>query len=178
MLTVSIAGKPEPSGSKTKGRWGGIRDSNPSASDYRKIVANEVSRAMEARGLRLVPKPIPVVLDVVFYRVRPSSHFRKDGTLSAEGERNLYPTTKPDRGKLLRTIEDALTGTLYQDDAQVVAGRVRKAWGDRARAELTIHTWDPEWERALYRGTLGESHPSEGIHPPIPPRPYESDRMP
>lgn len=159
MLTVFVAGKPEPSGSKTRTRWG-IRDSNPSASDYRTIVANEVSRAMEARGLRLVPKPIPVLLEVIFYRVRPSSHFRKDGTLSAEGERNLYPTTKPDRGKLLRTIEDALTGTLYQDDAQVVGGQVRKAWGDRARAKLVVQTFDPEWQRALYRETI-----REGDHP-------------
>lgn len=142
MLTLWIAGAAEPSGSKTRTKWG-IRESNPSAADYRVVVASEVARAMEEHGLELVRRPRPVYLSVTFYRVRPSSHYRSNGlALNAEGDRRPWPTTKPDRGKTLRTIEDALTGVLYEDDAQVVEGVVAKRWGERAGARLSVALWE------------------------------------
>lgn len=145
VLTVWIAGAAEPSGSKTRGRWGGVHDSNPRASDYRAVVAGEVSRAMEEHGLALIRKPRPVYLSATFYRLRPSSHYRADGeSLNAEGRRLPFPTTKPDRGKVLRTLEDALTGVLYEDDAQVVAGIVAKRWGQGAGAQITIRVWETD----------------------------------
>lgn len=35
-----------------------------------------------------------------------------------------------DRGNCLKMIEDALEGIVYKDDCQVVAGIVRKIWGE------------------------------------------------
>lgn len=70
----------------------------------------------------------PVYVSIDFYMPRPSNHF---GTGRNEGKLKrwammLLPDVKPDLDKLTRTIFDALTGTCYMDDAQVVRSTVQK----------------------------------------------------
>src|SRR5437867_2655341 len=84
------------------------------------------SRAMTARPLI----DDAVSLDVTFYRPRPKNHYGSKGLRPSAPD---YPTTKPDRGKTLRAVEDALTGVVWRDDAQVCDGPVRKRYGEPAR---------------------------------------------
>ena len=63
----------------------------------------------------------PVALDVTFTMVRPPS---------VSAKRRPEPTVKPDLSKLLRAAEDALTGIVYVDDAQVTEALVRKVYGE------------------------------------------------
>jgi crossover junction endodeoxyribonuclease RusA len=64
---------------------------------------------------------------------RPKSHFRtgsRAGELRETAAR--YPVTKPDRTKLLRALEDALTDAgVWRDDTQVVSGDVSKRYATR-----------------------------------------------
>lgn len=74
----------------------------------------------------------PVEVAFVFYRLRPASHYgsgRNAHTLKTSAPK--HPTTKPDALKLARAAEDALTGVLWRDDAQVVDGRQCKRFADR-----------------------------------------------
>lgn len=69
----------------------------------------------------------PVSMDIRFTLTRPKGHF---GTGRNEGVRKDsapdFPIKKPDIDKLVRAILDALTGTCFGDDAQVVQLEVRK----------------------------------------------------
>lgn len=52
----------------------------------------------------------PIGIELHFYLPRPKSAPR----------RVLFPTTRPDGSKLLRSVEDALTGVVIRDDALIV----------------------------------------------------------
>lgn len=54
------------------------------------------------------PTTADVIIAVRFYLPRPKSVKR------------ARPSVKPDLGKLVRAVEDALTGIVWKDDAQVV----------------------------------------------------------
>ena len=44
--------------------------------------------------------------------------------------------------KLARAVEDAMSGVVYRDDAQVVTEVLRKRYGEPARAEVAIRPCD------------------------------------
>lgn len=89
-------------------------------------------------------------LTAFFYFPRPKSHFRtgKNAGLLRESAPDLH-TQKPDLGKLVRLVEDALTGIVWKDDAQVfqyTAGPYKgwiNPWDEkqRPRAEIEIGDW-------------------------------------
>lgn len=93
----------------------------------------------------------PVQLSVTFFLPRPKS-----------AKRGAQPTKKPDVGKLVRTVEDALTGVLYYDDAQITTEVGRKVYAgaeedvDRVaipRAAITVEP-DPGGVVSLVRGPV------------------------
>jgi Holliday junction resolvase RusA-like endonuclease len=49
-----------------------------------------------------------------------------------------YKETKPDASKLLRCVEDALTGIAYRDDAQIGSLIVEKRYGDEAGVGIAV----------------------------------------
>lgn len=82
----------------------------------------------------------PVRLVVVFIRERPKRHYgtgRNAGIVKANAE--TWHISKPDATKLLRAVEDALTGIVWKDDSQVVMQCVEKRYGDK---HLTIISVD------------------------------------
>ena len=90
---------------------------------WRTIVGWAARRAMEGRR----PFACAVALDVEFVIKRPSSHYTSKGALTSSAP--PYPG-KPDLSKLIRAVEDAMTGIVYADDAQVVCYRgIRKRYG-------------------------------------------------
>ena len=58
---------------------------------------------------------------------RPRGHTGKRGLLPSAP---THPTTRPDVLKLARAVEDALTGVLWVDDAQVVDEELHKLYAD------------------------------------------------
>lgn len=78
--------------------------------------ARDVGQAARAAGVPLIPKGAGVIVSVVYEFQPPRRQVRRD------------PCVRPDCDKLARALLDALTGIAYEDDGQVVALAVRKAY--------------------------------------------------
>lgn len=51
----------------------------------------------------------------------------------------VYPGTKPDSFKLVRAIEDAMSGVVYADDSQIVHHLIGKVYGQRHETLVIVH---------------------------------------
>jgi Holliday junction resolvase RusA-like endonuclease len=92
------------------------RDDNEKSGDWMNQIRDEAARTFNGRELLAGP----LRLTCWFYFKRPGGHFgsgRNAGRLkpSAPG----YHAQSPDLSKLLRCLEDALTGVVWVDDRQV-----------------------------------------------------------
>jgi Holliday junction resolvase RusA-like endonuclease len=145
-LRFTVLGKPEPAGSKrafTNPRTGKamVVDANKNAAPWKQQVAGA---AIEAQA-NVPPEEGspwfagPISLSVRFYVKRPRGHYgtgKNADRLRRSAPR--YPTTKPDATKLLRGVEDALTGIVWRDDAQIVDQYVAKRYGTPERCEIAV----------------------------------------
>jgi len=77
--------------------------------------------------------------DMSFVLLRPKGHYgtgKRKRTLKPSAP--MHPTKRPDRGKLARAVEDALTGVIWRDDAQVVCGDIVKRYGEQPGVHISI----------------------------------------
>src|SRR5579859_2477883 len=137
-LTFTVYGRPAPAGSKrvlpAGGRAGGrpiVVDDSKRSRPWKQQIA-EIALAVMA-GRPLLDGPLD--LQLVFYLRRPRGHFGARGLKPSAPAR---PTVKPDVLKLARAVEDALTGQLWRDDAQVVVELLEKVYGEPERVEITV----------------------------------------
>lgn len=134
-IVFTVFGHPQPGGSKTSGRTLDgrtyVRDSNNKAAPWKERVSQVAGEMMKGRPLY----DGPLVLTVTFYVPRPKSHYGVKGLLKSAPK---YPTVRPDVTKLLRPLEDALTGICWRDDSQVVKQMAEKKYGEPARAEVRL----------------------------------------
>lgn len=137
-FALTVHGEAAPQGSKTVRAIGGgksvVREANPKTKPWRKHVSDAAGELWQGRPL--LDGPLRMVL--YFYRVRPPSHFKLNGELSAAGRRQPLPATAPDSSKLLRAIEDSLNKVVIVDDARIVSHAVEKCWGDSERTEIQV----------------------------------------
>lgn len=130
-LTFTVLGVAAPQGSfkaipsRSTGRPF-LKQSCARTMPWRKEVA-AVARVATQISLGRWPTLSAVLLRVTFYLPRPKGHHGKRGLLPSAPR---FPTTKPDLSKLVRALEDALTGIVYRDDAQIVKHRVEKLYSD------------------------------------------------
>lgn len=76
----------------------------------------------------------PIKIHLNFFLPRPKTHYGSGkNTNVVKASSPEYPTGKPDRLKLARAVEDALTGIIWRDDSQVVDGNTVKLYCDNAR---------------------------------------------
>lgn len=140
VVRFTVVGLPQPAGSKRafpfKKKSGGlgvaVSDANPKAKSWQHAVAS----ACPTVGELLTG---PLQLTVWFFMPRPQGHYRT-GARAAELKESAPSrhTTRPDATKLLRGVEDALSGVLWRDDSQVVQQTVFKDYGSPARAEIYV----------------------------------------
>lgn len=150
LLSLFVPGDPQPAGSKraiplfAHGKYlhdrktgrplVNVVDDNPSSASWKRIVAAHARAAWRFR-----PLEEPVELFLVFFVVRPQSHFgRRGGVPYLRDDAPEHPTGKPDALKLARAIEDALTGVVYRDDALIVDGHQRKAYGAQPGVSILV----------------------------------------
>jgi Holliday junction resolvase RusA-like endonuclease len=110
-----------------------VRDSAKKGAPWRRQVAQAAGEAMNGAGLL----DGALSLTVRFWVPRPKGHY---GARGLRPSAPVYPTTRPDVTKLLRAIEDACTGIVWRDDAQVVVQHAIKAYGEPACAEVEAYT--------------------------------------
>jgi crossover junction endodeoxyribonuclease RusA len=134
-MVFTVFGQPQPGGSKTAGRsLDGrtfVRDSNKKAAPWKERVTQVAGEMMSGRPLYSGP----LLLTVVFYVPRPKGHYGTKGLLPSAPK---HPTVRPDLTKLIRPLEDALTGICWRDDSQIVQQLAEKRYGEPARAEVRI----------------------------------------
>lgn len=149
--SISISGIPRPGGSKTatliRRKGGAIvmcngrplittREAGTHTKEWRALVAYTARQQYQGEPIRG-----PIRLSAIFFMPRPKGHFRtgkRAGELKPDAPQ--WHTCKPDRTKLMRSTEDALTGILWADDTLIVAGPVEKRYGC-AGVELLIEEW-------------------------------------
>lgn len=137
-LTFTAYGKPAPAGSKRVVPAGGRAGGRPIIIDDAKRSkpwkAEVTAAAREAiAGGELFDGPLSLRLD--FFVLRPKGHY---GARGVKPSAPAFPTVKPDVLKLARAVEDALTGQVYRDDAQVVVEELTKRYGEPERVEVTL----------------------------------------
>jgi Holliday junction resolvase RusA-like endonuclease len=134
-VSFTVYGVAAPAGSKTAGvsKSGKlfVRDSAKRGAGWRQHVAHAAGEAMNGAGLL----DGALELSVIFTVPRPKSHYGARGLRPSAPE---HPTTRPDVTKLLRAVEDACTGIVWRDDAQVVAQHARKRYGEPACASVEV----------------------------------------
>ena len=96
--------------------------------------------AMAADGMGdSAPFDRPLELRVAFVMPRPKSHFgSRKGAPYLKPTAPEWHTAKPDATKLLRAVEDALTGIVWRDDSCVAAQHVTKRYGEKPGARIEI----------------------------------------
>lgn len=148
MTSVSFfaPGKPEPAGSKRAfvlkgGAHAGraiITDANAKAKPWQQTVkhaAMEVYRGDPLQG--------PLQLDITFTLLRPQSHYGSGKNADkVKDSAPKYPMSKPDALKLARAVEDALSGIVYVDDAQIVSEHLFKVYGPRQGAKIEVAPYE------------------------------------
>lgn len=140
-ITFTVLGDAKPSGSKRAFavRRNGVptgqiavSDANPKAKEWKQEVKHAARQAFTGHLL-----DVPIKLVLKFFRPRPKGHYGRNG-LNSKGRASTAPTSKPDVLKLARGVEDALTGVVWRDDAQIVSETLTKEWGEPARCEITV----------------------------------------
>jgi Holliday junction resolvase RusA-like endonuclease len=92
---------------------------------WRKQVALAARVAMSGEPLL----PGALTLYANFYVKRPQDHYvANDRTRELKDRAPRYPTLRPDTTKMLRAVEDAITGVVYHDDSQVCDQHVSKRY--------------------------------------------------
>jgi Holliday junction resolvase RusA-like endonuclease len=102
-------------------------------------IAQSVGEAMAETGMAMIPKGVPVIIEMVFYRPRNQGDYgtgRNAGVLKASAP--ALPAVKPDVDKQVRLVLDALKTVAWHDDGQVVGAPAFKDFGSPARLELRI----------------------------------------
>jgi Holliday junction resolvase RusA-like endonuclease len=145
-LRFFVSGKPAPGGSKKvfpirkagvlTGKFvvtdaGGMANKN-----WRANVAHAGAQAMKERGLR--PGVCALELELIFHLPRPKSHFLSKSVIQLRAGAPMFPITRPDVGKLARSTQDALTGIVWRDDAQVVKETHEKVYSDQPGCWIVI----------------------------------------
>lgn len=143
-VAFTVLGRAQPAGSKkafalkSGGVYTGrvvVTDDAKGSRAWKQEVAGEARRAMFGHELLLQA----MRLEVVFYVRRPQGHYgsgRNGGVVRASAP--AFPAVKPDLTKLVRGLEDALTGIVWRDDAQVVQQLLAKRYGEPERAEVRV----------------------------------------
>lgn len=134
MIAFTVYGKPAPAGSK-RGFYNAkaarviITDASKNSRPWKAQVSDAAAEAMDGGALLNGP----VELSLTFYVPRPKGHF---GAKGVRPSAPTSPTVKPDLLKLARAVEDALSGIVYRDDAQIVTEHLEKHYGEPARVEV------------------------------------------
>lgn len=121
-----------------------ITDASKRSKPWQNDVAHAALDAMADRP----PLEGALELAVTFHMPRPKGHYgtgRNAGVIKPTAP--AFPTVKPDATKLLRALEDACTGVVWRDDAQIVTQHIRKVYGKPPRAivgVVPIHPPEPE----------------------------------
>jgi Holliday junction resolvase RusA-like endonuclease len=140
VIEFIVFGKPAPAGSKrgfynAKARRVIVTDDSKNSRPWKAQISDAAAQAMNGQPLL----DGPLMLGLEFYMPRPKGHY---GARGLRPSAPAIPTVKPDLLKLARGVEDALTGIVYRDDAQIAREILDKFYGEPARVEVRVRQLD------------------------------------
>lgn len=125
MLEFSVVGCPMPQGSKVAmvraGRAFMTESANMQTKTRKSGALDRWRAAVTTKAIKTMTGELwlgPVELQCEFVMPRSPSHYTSKGALTKAAP--TFPV-KYDLSKLMRAVEDALTGIVYKDDSQVVS---------------------------------------------------------
>lgn len=139
ILHIFVPGIPRPAGSKRgfafhrkNGKLGvALADATgANGKEWRATLSGVISQAWQS-----APLDDAVTLDLEFVLPRPKSHYTKKGLRPNAPH---WHTSKPDRLKLARAVEDAMTGVVWRDDSLTVTGSTCKRYGERPGVRIVV----------------------------------------
>jgi Holliday junction resolvase RusA-like endonuclease len=137
IASFEVPGDPAPGGSKRafrRGRRIVVTD------DCKRNKAWRATVALYARAaFRRPASRNPLRVTATFFIRRPRSHYGTGRNASVvRASAPPMPTSKPDATKLWRSTEDALTGIIWVDDAQIVEQTVAKQYAATPGAMIKV----------------------------------------
>lgn len=130
ILDIIIRGRPRPAGSKSARVINNkviIFDVGKNI-QWKKQIRDEVIKYYN-NNLPLISKT-PLRMKLIFHMKRPKK------------SENKYPITKPDLTKLIRCVEDALIGIVYQDDSLIIEQYCKKTYSKNYSVRIIIEKID------------------------------------
>jgi Holliday junction resolvase RusA-like endonuclease len=119
-----VVGRPAPQGSKVSLGKGRLKESSKYLDTWRNDVRNA---GLTAAGEALLRGP--VLVEIVFMIARPKNHHVSgDPSRPLKENAPFWHTSTPDKDKLERSTNDALTGVVWVDDCQVAATLSQKIY--------------------------------------------------
>ncbi len=159
LLAFVVPGQARPAGSKVSGavyRKGAdgrpvpVTNPNGRVKTFTKDSSGEAGAAWRADVRRAAQEAIgdaegfpldgvPLELSIAFFRPRPKGHWRTGRNAHLlRDDAPEFPLSRPDVLKLARAVEDALTGTVWTDDAAVVREVLSKEFGRVPEARVEV----------------------------------------
>ncbi|RDF83286.1 RusA family crossover junction endodeoxyribonuclease [Lacticaseibacillus paracasei] len=133
MIRLTIPGNPVPQGRPRFTRMGHAYDPTKSR-NYKQHVKNV------ALELNIEPLSGPVRVAMEIYR--PLQKSGSKALIRRKKEGKVRPTVKPDVDNYYKSVSDALTGILWEDDNQIVEIHVGKWYSDQPRVEIEAEEID------------------------------------
>ena len=146
-IYFTVFGIPKPAGSKTAFaiKRGGVYTGRTVVMDACKKTKSWQATVKAEAKKHAPEKPFvgAVALELLFQMPRPKSHFGtgKNSNLRKTSAPD-YPTGKPDVLKLTRAVEDAMTGIIYVDDAQIIFEEIKKKYSSGSFAGVEVRVID------------------------------------
>lgn len=139
IFTFRVHGLPAPQGSKKHVGNGIMVESSAKVKPWRQDVKYAALEDLPAAGYPIIG---PVRVQVTFYLPRPKGHYRTGRNAGLlRDSAPLFPHTKPDVDKLLRSTLDGMgEAGVWRDDSQVVGVGMWKRYADAVPpgAEITV----------------------------------------
>jgi len=122
-VEFDVEGCPRPAGSKRafpiRRRDGslGVVVTDTTGQEGKEWRSRVADAAKAAHNIRGIPFPEGAVRVWLEFRIMPP----KEAVKRLKKGKRVFPASRPDLTKLIRSVEDALTGILWRDDAQVIS---------------------------------------------------------
>jgi Holliday junction resolvase RusA-like endonuclease len=86
----------------------------------------------------------PLAVEFYFFQDRPKAHYRTGRYAHLlKDDAPAHPLGPPDTLKLARSVEDALSGVIYADDAQIVREFLQKEYAREGLPEgVVARVWE------------------------------------